>query len=195
MPKRRVFDPEQLYSMDEPKSVLNEEWDAYEGVSRDYYALKNTEPGQERNRKTAIMFTRLAELQIASDRVDSFLENNDKKAEGDTEELSDEFSKLKHDLSVIGGVFRADFPKKFEADVNRTLEQVDRVNTIIFETTSYDYDDHLRENPLPVYFGPLLTNEPPLTDAQIRAAVDMEREGTLKGYFQTFRGKNCRERL
>ena len=184
MPKRRVFDPEQLYSMDEPKSVLNEEWDAYEGVSRDYYALKNTEPGQERNRKTAIMFTRLAELQIASDRVDSFLENNDKKAEGDTEELSDEFSKLKHDLSVIGGVFRADFPKKFEADVNRTLEQVDRVNTIIFETTSYDYDDHLRENPLPVYFGPLLTNEPPLTDAQIRAAVDMEREGTLKGYLE-----------
>ena len=184
MPKRRVFEPEQLYRTDEPKSVLNEEWDAYEGVSRDYYALKNTEPGQERNRKTAIMFTRLAELQIASDRVDSFLENNDKKAEGDTEELSDEFSKLKYDLSVIGGVFRADFPKKFEADVNRTLEQVDRVNDIIFETTSYDYDDHLRKNPLPVYFGPLLTNEPPLTDAQIRAAVDMEREGTLKGYLE-----------
>ena len=93
MPKRRVFDPEHLYSMDEPKSVLNEEWEAYEGVSRDYYKLKNMERGSERNRETAIMFTRLAELQIASDRVDFFLENNDKKAEGDTEELSDEFSK------------------------------------------------------------------------------------------------------
>lgn len=184
MPKRRVFDPEHLYGMDEPKSVLNEEWDAYEGVSRDYYKLKNTQSGLERNQKTAIMFTRLAELQIASDRVDFFLENNDKKAEGDTEELSDEFSKLKYDLSMIGGVFSSDFPKKFEADVNRTLEQVERVNDIIFQTTSYDYDDHLRNDPLPVYFGPLLTNDPPLTDAQIRAAVDMEREGTLKGYLE-----------
>lgn len=184
MPKRRVFEPEHLYRMDEPKSVLNEEWEAYEGVSRDYYKLKNTESGLERNRKTAIMFTRLAKLQIASDRVDLFLENSDKKAEGDTEELSDEFSKLKYDLSVIGGVFSSDFPSKFEADVNRTLEQVDRVNDIIFQTTSYDYDDHLRDDPLPVYFGPLLTNEPPLTDAQIRAAVDMEREGTLKGYLE-----------